>query len=516
MPVSNAEVEIGGHVFVILGATGDLARRKLFPAVAKLALRGVLGSRSLILGVGRSAQYTDQTFRAWARDTLVSSGRSPAEMAKWCDACVHYQAIGEGTPADYQALAARIRALESERTLPGNRAFYLALPPDTFSPTIQGLGDAGLQRGPGWTRLVIEKPFGRDLDSAVRLNQLVHQYFDETQVFRIDHYLAKETVQNLLVFRFSNAIFESLWNRDHIEAVAVTVAEQLGVEQRAGYYDNTGALRDMVQNHATQILSLFAMEVPTAYSHDAIWAEKVKVLKSITPIGPDDVVFGQYGPGTIGDQRVPGYREEPGVTPDSHTETFVALRLSLDNWRWQGVPFFIRSGKRLAEPLTQIEVVFRRPPVAMFRSFKGARMHSNRLLITLQPSEGFSLFFDVKAPGDDLRLCALPLHFQYDEAFGPLADAYETLIVEILQGLQTHFVDTDWVEQSWRLYTPLLTGSIPVRPYAAGTWGPPEADRLSLQSLDEPDDRPVLEPHALVPDPSPPEDVLTGAARSRS
>jgi glucose-6-phosphate 1-dehydrogenase len=505
--VSQGEIE--ANVFVILGATGDLARRKLFPAVAKLAHQGRLGPRSVILGAGRSADYTDDAFRAWAREAVISSGRSPEEMARWCNECVHYQALGDGGGADYQALAARIQALETEQHLPGNRAFYLALPPSAFPAAIRGLGEAGLQRSPGWTRVVIEKPFGRDLASAIELNQLVHSYFDETQIFRIDHYLAKETVQNLLVFRFSNAIFESLWNRDHIEQVQITVAEPLGVEGRAGYYETTGALRDMVQNHATQILSLFAMEVPTAYESDAIAAEKLKVMKSITPIRREDVVFGQYGRGIIDGQEVPAYTEEPGVSPTSRTETFVALRLSLDNWRWQGVPFYIRTGKRLASRLTQIEVAFRRPPVAMFRSLGADRPHSNRLFITLQPKEGFSLFFDVKAPGDGLRLCALPLRFQYDEAFGPLPDAYETLIVEILMGLRTHFVHAAWVEESWRLYTPLLDGSSDMHSYPAGTWGPPEADRLSFDDREE-NGRATLGPRSLVPDP-----VAAGSTRGR-
>jgi glucose-6-phosphate 1-dehydrogenase len=484
-------------LFVILGATGDLGRRKLFPAVARLTSRGALGSPSLILGVARAAG-DDASFRAWARKALAAAGHPAGELAAWRDECVRYQSIGSGRAADFAALADRIRSLESAHGLPGNRVFYLALPPAAFPGTIRGLGEAGLGDGPGWTRLVVEKPFGRDLATARDLNALVHRYFDEQQVFRIDHYLAKETVQNLLVFRFSNAIFESLWNRDHVDAVEITVAEQLGVEQRAGYYDQTGALRDMVQNHATQLLTLFAMDVPTAYEEDAIRIEKLKVLRSVNGLDRADVVFGQYAAGVVAGRPVPGYRDEPGVAPGSRTETFAALKVQVDNWRWQGVPFYIRSGKRLAQRLTQIEVAFRRPPVAMFRSAGDAGLRSNRLLITLQPQEGFSLFFDVKAPGEPLRLCALPLRFDYGEAFGPLPDAYETLITEILAGVRTHFVDGAWVEESWRVYTPLLDGTQPVLPYAAGSWGPPEANRLSLGHLGE-SGRHFLGPHSILP-----------------
>jgi glucose-6-phosphate 1-dehydrogenase len=469
-----AFVPVEPALFVIFGATGDLTRRKLFPALARLVSRGLVGDRFLVLGVGRSREMTDETFRALAHEIVESPQPKPI---RWCDECVFYQPLGEDE-ADYLALRQRIEQIEREHDLPGNRVFYLALPPSAFGPTILALGKAGLARSPGWTRLVVEKPFGRDLESARALNDVAHGYFDESQIFRIDHYLGKETVQNLLVFRFANAIFESLWNRDHVESVRITVAESLGVEQRAGYYEQAGALRDMVQNHATQLATLVAMEVPVAYNAESIRAEKTKALKSVAPISPDDVVFGQYGAGVIDGQPVVGYRQEPGVAPDSLVETFVALRLNFDNWRWQGVPFCIRTGKRMPQHLTQIDVTFRRPPVCMFKSLGARQMHSNLLRIVLQPNEGFSLFFDVKAPGDPLRLKALPLHFEYQEAFGPLPDAYETLILEILTGDQTHFVHAEWVETSWQVYTPLLHAPVPVHPYPAGTWGPDEADRF--------------------------------------
>ncbi len=476
-----ALARIEPSLFVILGATGDLTRRKLFPALARLVARGLVGDRFLVLGVGRGARWNDGSFRALAHDIVAEAQAAPT---RWCDDCVFYQPAAED--ADYEALRARIEQIERDHQMPGNRVFYLALPPSAFGPTIDALGRAGLARSPGWTRLVIEKPIGRDLQSAQALNEVAHQYFDESQIFRIDHYLGKETVQNLLVFRFANAIFESLWNRNHVESVRITVAESLGVEQRAAYYEQAGALRDMVQNHATQLATLVAMEVPVAYDATSIRVEKTKALKSVAPIEPDDVVFGQYTAGVIDGQPVPGYRQEPGVAPGSRVETFAAIRLNFDNWRWQGVPFYIRTGKRLPERLTQIEIAFRRPPVLMFRSLGAPQMSSNLLRIVLQPNEGFSLFFDVKAPGDPLRLKALPLRFEYQEAFGPLPDAYEALILEILLGDQTHFVHSTWVEASWQIYTPLLQQAPAVRPYPAGSWGPDDADRFFPPSGDTP------------------------------
>ncbi len=344
-------------IFVIIGATGDLAKRKILPALFELHRHGMTDRGCVILGVARDAAMDDAGFRAIVRDAIPKdAGAQGGDVSSWIDANVFYQPIGNAESGDFVALKTRIEGLEHDHNIPGKRSFYLSLPPEAFPPTIAALGAAGLNHSSGWTRLVIEKPFGRDLPSAEALNRLVHQYFDESQVYRIDHYLGKETVQNLLVFRFANAMFESLWNRDHIESVEITVAEELGVEQRAGYYEHAGALRDMVQSHLTQLLALVAMEVPTAFEAGAIREEKIKALRSIAPMREESAVFGQYTAGRIDGQAVAGYRQEPGVSPSSNTETFVALRMCLDNWRWQGVPFYLRTGKRLARRLTEIRV----------------------------------------------------------------------------------------------------------------------------------------------------------------
>ena len=462
----------------MFGATGDLMRRKLLPALYHLADDGLLPGGCQVLGVARRGDLDDARFRGWARKVLADAELPAGKNSRrWCESCLHYQSIGEESAADYRILAGRIEQIERARGLTGNRVLYLALPPGAFTGAVSALGRAGLHRSRGWTRVVIEKPFGRDLASARRLNALVHRHFDETQVYRIDHYLGKETVQNLLAFRFGNALFESSWNRDHIRSVQITVAESSGIGQRAAYYEQTGALRDMVQNHLTQLLALTAMEVPSAFEAASIRFEKIKVLRAISPIGGDAAVFGQYAAARAPGKSLPAYRREPGVAAGSNIETFAALRLHIENWRWQGVPFYLRTGKRLARAVTQIVIHFRRPPVALFRSLD-CTPQTNVLSITLQPNEGFDLSFQVKSPGERFTLQTQRMEFRYADAFGALPAGYETLLLEVMRGDQTLFVHADETEASWSLYSPLLRRRPRLCFYPAGSWGPDAADEL--------------------------------------
>ncbi|MBC8144253.1 MAG: glucose-6-phosphate dehydrogenase [bacterium] len=470
------------YIFIIVGATGDLAKRKLLPAYYRLTTEGNLG-RGRVLGVARQ-ELNDEQYREQMREALLNAGIGD-DVKAWCASELAYQPLTSSTPVAYEALKARIEEIELEADLPANRVFYLAIPPDAFDDTINGLGEAGLNKSDGWTRLVIEKPFGYDLESAKQLNAIVHKYFDESQIYRIDHYLGKETVQNLLAFRFANPIFEHSWNRDRVERVEIIVSEKLGVEGRAGYYEGAGALRDMIQNHLTQLMTLVAMEVPARFDADSIRNEKIKVLHSVEPIETHDVIYGQYTEGTIDDEHVIGYRQEDGVRSNSATETFAAVKLSLASWRWQGVPFILRTGKRLRRGISQIAVVFRKPPVRLFASRQFEEVHPNVLLITIQPDESFSLGFDVKVPGEGYELRKTHLHFRYDEEFGRLPEAYETLLLDIIVGDQTLFVHAEEAEKSWEIYTPLLERRVPVKPYPAGSWGPVSADELL--NLDESD-----------------------------
>jgi glucose-6-phosphate 1-dehydrogenase len=466
-------------LFVIFGGTGDLATRKLFPALAQSAVEGLLHEQTQLVGVGRASK-PDEAFRDDIRKALAAARFTPDQSRKVL-ARLHYQQIGDSRAEDFRALGSRLQSLCEQHQVPPNYAFYLSLPPQVMPATVSGFGEAGLnQRQAGWTRVVLEKPFGSDLASAAELNRMVHRYFTEEQIYRIDHYLGKETVQNLLVFRLANGLMESAWNRERIESVQIMVGETLGIGSRGGYYDRSGALRDMVQNHLAQLLTLVAMEVPSSIDAEAIRYEKLKVLRSIAPIDPGRVVRGQYTEGICGGERCRGYLEEANVPADSQTETFVALELFVDTWRWKGVPFYLRTGKRMPKQMTQIAVRFREAPVSYFRKLGSNAAAANVLIITLQPNEGFSLHFDIKVPGDPFRLERIPLRFRYDDRYPNMPDAYQTLLLDVLHGDQTLFVYSDEVELSWKLFMPLIDQPPRIVPYAAGTWGPPEADKLSI------------------------------------
>ncbi|MCB9736537.1 MAG: glucose-6-phosphate dehydrogenase [Deltaproteobacteria bacterium] len=355
-------------IFIIFGGTGDLARRKLLPALARLHAAHQLHPKSHVVGVAIESEYDSAKYRRFTHDALLKAGVEEEVAAGFTTEQLHYHCIGDCGPADFDALSHMLRSIERANGLPENRAFYLALPPQVFLSTIDGLGAAGLNKSHGWTRVVVEKPFGHDLATAQALNRDIHRWYEESQVYRIDHYLGKDTVQNLLVLRFANTIFESVWNRDRIEAVQITVAEDLGVGTRAGYYDKAGAFRDMVQNHLTQLLTLVAMEIPSRYEAEAIRYEKIKVLRSMRALDPNAVVRGQYAAGEVGGEAVPGYLDEPGIDADSDTETFVGMTVFVDNWRWAGVPFFLRTGKRMGKTLSQIAVRLRSTPSHLFAS----------------------------------------------------------------------------------------------------------------------------------------------------
>ncbi len=439
-------------LLVIVGATGDLTRRKLLPALGALQARGELPSPFVVLGVARDPHPDDAAFRAIAREALSALDENQ----------IHYQTIGDGTAADFARIAEDIAALEREHGLPGNRVFYLALPPQAFASTVEALGAAGLNRSDGFTRLVVEKPFGHDLESARALNALLHRHFDESQIYRIDHYLGKETVRNLMVFRFANPIFETQWNRDRVESVEISVAEAMDVGTRAGYYDHAGAVRDMIQNHLMQLLCHVAMEPPAAFDAEAVRDEKLKVLRSMRRIEPEAAVLGQYE----------GYLQESGVRPGSRTETFAAVTAHIDNWRWHGVPFVLRTGKALRERSSRIIVNFRPAAMRLFTRIPGCEVEPDRLTIFIQPEEGFALSFSVKEPGEHILIRPAQLDFKYAEAFGTLAEAYETLLGDVMQGDQTLFVRSDWVERSWHLFQPLLEAPPVPAAYARGGSGP--------------------------------------------
>ncbi len=468
------------HLFIIFGATGDLNRRKLLPSLFEISQQADAPEFAL-LGTSRS-ELSDADFARLVAESLQEFGNVDADDASdWLAGRLHFQSLTQ--PGDpYEALVKRVKALDQQHQLGGNAVYYLSLPPQVFPKVIQGLGKYGANDGDGFTRLVVEKPFGHDLASARELNAGLHEHFEEDQVYRIDHYLGKETVQNLIAFRFANAMFESIWNRDRIARIEITVGESLGVEDRAGYYEGSGALRDMLQNHLTQLLTVVAMDVPTRFQAAAIRAEKLKVLKSIKPIRDEDIVFGQYAASDDGKHKA--YRQEEGVAKDSKTETYVAARLFVDTWRWQGVPFLLRTGKRFPQKLTEIAIIFQGAPVSLFdggvdgEPGTGSCLPEDILRIKIAPEQSVEMDFNIKRPGQGMVLQRQQLQFSYDEVFGKLPDAYTALLYDVMEGDRTLFVGADEVEASWELYDPVLQRDHVLHAYPAGSWGPVEARRF--------------------------------------
>lgn len=486
---------------VVFGASGDLSKRKLIPALYHLYSQNLLPHNFTLIGYGRT-KFTDEQFRQLAYESLHEFGNNSLDDHVWHTfaQCLFYQPGGYDDESDFEALAGRVRQLDEEREVGGNQLYYLSTPPSVFKPITFWLHKVGLcsADATGTQRIVIEKPFGVDLASARDLNRHLLALFEEDQIFRIDHYLGKETVQNILVFRFGNGIFEPVWNRNYIDQVQITVAETLGIGDRGGYYDKAGALRDMVQNHLMQLVAFTAMEPPVAFDPEAVRDQKVNVLRSIRPLDPqavaDSVVRAQYGPGVSEGIELPGYLNEHDIPPDSVTETFVVWKLEIDNWRWQGVPFYLRTGKALATKVTEINIVFRKPPLLLFETLHGDKIPpSNVLMLRIQPDESIRLYFDAKRPGPTVSIERVAMDFSYREQFGnhPGADAYERLLLDAILGDTTLFIRRDEVELALERATQVLEGwklqdeqakqsgaPLQLPKYAAGTWGPKEANEL--------------------------------------
>jgi glucose-6-phosphate 1-dehydrogenase len=478
-------------VMVIFGAAGDLTRRKLIPALYNLAKYQLLSREFAVVGIARSAMSTED-YRQKLTEDMKEFATSPIEpdLWEWFVRRIHYMQGNFGDKEMYPKLKDTLAKVDDEHSTHGNYFYYLATSPDYFGPIVEQLGENGLmsEDSQHWRRVIIEKPFGHDLESAKELNKQLLKVADEKQIYRIDHYLGKETVQNILAFRFANGIFEPIWNRRYIDHIQISVAETVGVEQRGGYYDNAGAMRDMVPNHIMQLITLTAMEPPVSFKADAVRDEQSKILHAIQPLSSEDVlsktVRGQYGEGVINGQRVPAYRAEPGVPPDSRTETFVAMKLQIDNWRWADVPFYLRTGKRLPARNTHVVIQFRRAPFVLFRDTPVENLMPNQLVLHIQPEEGISLRFAAKAPGPVMRLGGVDMNFEYADYFGQQpSTGYERLLHDCMIGDATLFQRADMVEAGWNVVSPVMDvwKALPPRNfpnYASGTWGPKEADEL--------------------------------------
>ncbi|MFI5182419.1 MAG: glucose-6-phosphate dehydrogenase [Thermoanaerobaculia bacterium] len=480
---------------VIFGGSGDLSKRKLVPALYELHRDRQLPPETAILGFARTGE-SDETYRAEMKAAVSEFAREkPVDDGEW-SAFASRLFFFRGDlkiPKSFAGLNERLKTLEAARGLPGNRLYYLAIPPSAIEAVIRNLGEAGMVHkidGGPWSRVVVEKPFGTDLASARGLNDSIASVFRERQVFRIDHYLGKETTQNILVFRLGNGLFEPLWNRRYVDHVQITVAESIGVETRGKFYEEAGILRDIIQNHVLQLLCLVAMEPPVAFEPNAVRDEKVKVLRSIRPQTPEeilrDTVRGQYGPGAIAGQPVDGYRSERDVHPMSLRETYAAWKVQVENWRWAGVPFYLRAGKRLPKRVTEIAIQFRTPPIAFFRKTGMAQQEPNTLILRIQPDEGIALKFGAKQPGSAMKIDTVTMNFKYSEFFGTSQpDAYERLLMDALNGDSTLFARRDEIEAAWGLVTPVLDTWRDNPPtdhpnYEAGTWGPEAAVALMV------------------------------------
>ncbi len=478
---------------VIFGGSGDLSKRKLVPALYELHLERQLPPETAIVGYARTGE-SDEVYRGEMKAAVAEFARKkPLDEAEWAAfaARLYFFQGDLYSPKKIVDLKARVEAIEKERGLPGNRLFYLAIPPSAIGSIVKNLGEAGFVSGADggpWSRLIVEKPFGRDLNTARALNEEISSVFRERQIFRIDHYLGKETTQNILVFRLGNGIFEPLWNRRYVDHVQITVAESIGVEGRGKFYEEAGVLRDIIQNHVLQLLCLVAMEPPVAFDPNAVRDEKVKVLRSIRPQTSEeilhDTVRGQYGPGAVDGVPVAGYRSEANVHPMSLRETYAAWKVQVENWRWAGVPFYLRAGKRLNKRVTEIAITFKTPPIVLFRKVGVIRQEPNQLILRIQPDEGIALRFGGKQPGPTMKIEPVKMDFKYSEFFGSSTpEAYERLLMDAIHGDSTLFARRDEVEAAWELVTPVLETWRDNPPldhpnYEAGTWGPEAAVAL--------------------------------------